>query len=135
MQSNLCTTTTLRTPKLWPLLTFGRCSLKMGKNGDRCGDIVAIRRWSLTHVWLYSVPKIHSVTRAYKSLFMYVHTLTSALLACFHSLLQTQTFLCQQVDFTFVPLPSLFFFQWRKANFFLFLWNRTPLRRNVHVAV
>jgi hypothetical protein len=62
LQSNLCTTTTFGTPNLWPLSTGGRCSevgfmlwgLRLGlQNGGRCRQVVAIRRWSLTQVWLY----------------------------------------------------------------------------------
>ena len=56
--SNLCTTTTIGTPKFWPLLIDGRClevSLK-GQNGTSkwClyRQLVAFRRWSFAQVWL-----------------------------------------------------------------------------------
>ena len=52
-QSNLCSTTTFGTQKLWPLLTSGCCSgviyvLKVPNgtlNGVRYGEVVVIRRW------------------------------------------------------------------------------------------
>ena len=50
IQSNLSTTTTLGTPKLWPLLTGGRCSevplnYKCGKRDVKI--VVVVDRWSL----------------------------------------------------------------------------------------
>ncbi len=50
LQSNLCTTTTLGTPNLWPLLTGGRCS-EVGlcyevSNWD-FKMVVAVGNWSL----------------------------------------------------------------------------------------
>ena len=50
VQSNLCTTTTLGTPNLWPLLTGGRCSEVALCNKNRKWDtkiVVAVDKWSL----------------------------------------------------------------------------------------
>ncbi len=50
IQSNLSTTTTLETPKSWPLLTGGRCSevLLFSKSGKRDVTIVVVvEKWSL----------------------------------------------------------------------------------------
>jgi hypothetical protein len=46
VQSNLCTTTTLGYPNLWPLLTGGRYKIDIGRRRQ----VVVIRRWSLTQV-------------------------------------------------------------------------------------
>ena len=56
VQSNLCTTTTLGTLNLWPLLTGGRCSevalcYKKVKMEPQNGVVAG--RWSLAQVWLY----------------------------------------------------------------------------------
>jgi hypothetical protein len=53
MQSNMSTTTTFGTPKLWPLLTGGRCSevplySKYGKQAVNI--VVVVDRWSLAQV-------------------------------------------------------------------------------------
>jgi len=50
VQSNLCTTATLGTQKLWSLLTGGRCSevnlcYKQGKRGHKI--VVVVDKWSL----------------------------------------------------------------------------------------
>ncbi len=50
VQSNLCTTTTQRTQKQWPLLTGGRCSEVILCNKNTKGDqkmVVVTDRWSL----------------------------------------------------------------------------------------
>jgi hypothetical protein len=50
VQSNLCTTTTLGTPNLWPLLTGGRCSEVAFCYKDLNWDYkitVVVGRWSL----------------------------------------------------------------------------------------
>jgi hypothetical protein len=50
VQSNFCTTTTLRTPNLWLLLTGGRCSevgLCYKESNWDSKRIVAVSRWSL----------------------------------------------------------------------------------------
>jgi hypothetical protein len=50
LQSNLCTTTTLGTPNLWPLLTGGRCSevgLCYEVSNSDFKMVVAVGRWLL----------------------------------------------------------------------------------------
>ena len=50
VQSNLCTTTTLGTQNLWPLLTGGRCLevILCSKKGKRDPEmVVVVGRWSL----------------------------------------------------------------------------------------
>jgi len=65
VQSNLCTMTTLGTQNYWPLLTGGRRSFMLKKitlgpeDSGRCWLVVAIRRWSLTQVWLYMYTNSH----------------------------------------------------------------------------
>ncbi len=67
IQSNLCTTTTLGTPKKWPLCRGGRYTegdqifinefinnfSMLGIRPGRCWQVVVVQRWSLTQVWLY----------------------------------------------------------------------------------
>ena len=50
LQSNLCATTTLGTPNLWPLLTGGRCSEVALCYKNQKWDpkiVVAVDKWSL----------------------------------------------------------------------------------------
>jgi len=57
IQLNLCTTTTLRTQNLWPLLAGGRCSEVALCNNNWNWDpkiVVVVDKWSLTQIWLYS---------------------------------------------------------------------------------
>jgi len=66
IKSILYTTTSLKTRKLKPLLTGGRCSgviyrlkCKIGtSNSSRCLQVVAIRRWSLAKIWLKPILRI-----------------------------------------------------------------------------
>ncbi len=57
VHSKLCTTTFLGTTNLWPLLNGGHCSQVSLGSKDSFWDLkmmVAIWRWSLAQVWLYS---------------------------------------------------------------------------------
>ncbi len=58
-QSNLCTTAIPWTQNLWPLLKSGRCSMvglcyRDWNSGSK--TVVAVGKWSLAQVWLYSKP-------------------------------------------------------------------------------
>jgi hypothetical protein len=67
IQSNLCTTATLGTPKKWPLFRgwplfrvwskiLGKVIIGLVGQGiwaGRCWQVAVVQRWSLAQVWLY----------------------------------------------------------------------------------
>jgi hypothetical protein len=59
VQSKLCTTTTLGTPKLWPMLTGGRCYIEVAYV-DISIEIGPLKRWSLKAGGFYSEVVVRS---------------------------------------------------------------------------